>query len=78
MVGKAKIATFHYLIDKTWAKITNWKTKCLSTVGKEVLLKLELPTIPTYTMSIFFFFLTPSIHNIEVGSTIDEILVELQ
>ncbi|XP_042988623.1 uncharacterized protein LOC122316153 [Carya illinoinensis] len=35
MVGRSTTAAFHSLIDRTWAKITNWKTKCLSTVGKE-------------------------------------------
>ncbi|KAF5465302.1 hypothetical protein F2P56_015322 [Juglans regia] len=53
MVGRAKTAAFHNLIDKAWAKITNWKTTCLSAAGKEILLKSVLQAIPTYAMGIF-------------------------
>ncbi|XP_042983234.1 uncharacterized protein LOC122312640 [Carya illinoinensis] len=42
MVGRSKTTAFHSLIDRTWSKITNWKTKCLSTAGKEVLIKSVL------------------------------------
>ncbi|XP_042942913.1 uncharacterized protein LOC122277099 [Carya illinoinensis] len=53
LVGRAKVATFHSLIDRTWARIANWKTKHLSGAGKEVLLKAVLQAIPTYTMGMF-------------------------
>ncbi|XP_042956310.1 uncharacterized protein LOC122292152 [Carya illinoinensis] len=53
MIGRAKTVAFHGLIDRTWAKITNWKTKSLSSAGKEILIKSVLQAIPTYTMGIF-------------------------
>lgn len=42
MIGRAKTTSFHGLIDRTWAKITNWKIECLSTASKEVLIKSVL------------------------------------
>ncbi|XP_042958093.1 uncharacterized mitochondrial protein AtMg00310-like [Carya illinoinensis] len=53
MVGRTKVACFHGLIDRMWSKINNWKIGKLSAAGKEVLLKLVLQAIPTYTMGIF-------------------------
>lgn len=53
MIGRSKVAAFHSLIDRTWHRITNWKTKWLSAAGKEVLLKAVLQAIPTYSMGIF-------------------------
>lgn len=53
MVGKNKSAYFQSLIDRTSARMSNWKTKFLSTVGKEILLKAVFQIIPTYTMDIF-------------------------
>ncbi|XP_042942857.1 uncharacterized mitochondrial protein AtMg00310-like [Carya illinoinensis] len=53
LVGRRKIAEFHNLVDRTWSPVTNWKAKFLSTAGKEVLLKVVLQAIPTYSMSIF-------------------------
>ncbi|XP_042939551.1 uncharacterized protein LOC122274591 [Carya illinoinensis] len=53
MVGRAKVAAFHSLIDRTWARVANWKTKHLSNAGKDILLKAVLQTIPTYAMGIF-------------------------
>ncbi|XP_042939499.1 uncharacterized protein LOC122274529 [Carya illinoinensis] len=53
LVGRSKVATFHSLIDRTWARIANWKTKHLSAAGKEVLLKAVLQAIPTYTIGMF-------------------------
>lgn len=55
VVGRAKIAAFHPLIDRTRARITNWKTQCLSVARKEVLLKVVLQEILTYTVGIFLF-----------------------
>ncbi|XP_042959546.1 uncharacterized protein LOC122294694 [Carya illinoinensis] len=52
-VGRTKVVAFHSFIDKTWAKIANWKTKHLSIAGKEVLLKSVIQAIPAYTMGIF-------------------------
>ncbi|XP_042958050.1 uncharacterized protein LOC122293561 [Carya illinoinensis] len=53
VVGRQKVATFHTLIDRTWARMVNWKNKFLSSAGKEVLLKSVLQAIPSYAMGIF-------------------------
>ncbi|XP_042972927.1 uncharacterized protein LOC122304723 [Carya illinoinensis] len=53
LLGRSKVAAFHSLLDRIWSRITNWKTKWLSAIGKEVLLKAVLQAIPTYTMGIF-------------------------
>ncbi|XP_042950117.1 uncharacterized protein LOC122282232 [Carya illinoinensis] len=53
IVGRQKVATFHALIDKTWARMANWKNKFLSNTGKEVFLKEVLQAIPTYAMGTF-------------------------
>ncbi|XP_042962379.1 uncharacterized protein LOC122296642 [Carya illinoinensis] len=53
VVGRQKVATFHTLIDRTWARMVNWKNKFLSNEGKEVLLKSVLQAIPSYAMGIF-------------------------
>ncbi|XP_042950122.1 uncharacterized protein LOC122282236 [Carya illinoinensis] len=52
LVVRRKVVEFHGLIDRTWARVTNWKSKYLSAVGKEVLLKAVLQAIPTYSMGI--------------------------
>ncbi|XP_040996027.1 uncharacterized protein LOC121242200 [Juglans microcarpa x Juglans regia] len=53
LVGRAKVASFHSLIDRTWSRVTNWKNKFLSATGKKVLLKAVLQAIPTYAMGMF-------------------------
>lgn len=53
IIGRAKAAAFNSLMDRVWGLFTNWKTKMLSAVGKEILLKAILLAIPTYTMGIF-------------------------
>lgn len=52
-IGEAKVKSFQYMLDQTQSKIFNWKTKFFSKEGKEILLKLVLQAIPTYTMGIF-------------------------
>lgn len=54
MVGRSKIGKFHSLIDRTWACVTDWKSKHLSAMRKEVLLKAVLQVIHTYAMGMFF------------------------
>ncbi|KAF5445540.1 hypothetical protein F2P56_034586 [Juglans regia] len=53
LVGKKKIASFHSLIDRTWTRVSNWRTKFLSAAGKEILLKAVLQAILTYAMGMF-------------------------
>ncbi|XP_035547372.1 uncharacterized protein LOC118348908 [Juglans regia] len=53
LVGRKKIASFHSLIDRTWSRVSNWRTKFLSAAGKEILLKAVLQAIPTYAMGMF-------------------------
>ncbi|XP_042958141.1 uncharacterized protein LOC122293703 [Carya illinoinensis] len=53
VAGRQKVATFHILIDRTRARMVNWKNKFLSNARKEVLLKAMLQAIPTYAMGIF-------------------------
>lgn len=51
LIGKNK--HFQFLLDRSWTKMSNWKTNFLSGAGKEILLKSMLQKIPTYTMFIF-------------------------
>lgn len=53
MIGRSKKATFNFIKDRIWKRINSWGSKCLSKVGREVLIKLVLQFIPTYFMSIF-------------------------
>lgn len=52
-IGRSKTRAFHFLIDKVWSWISNWKTKFLSIAWREILLKFVLQAIPTYTLCIF-------------------------
>ncbi|GAU47653.1 hypothetical protein TSUD_27780 [Trifolium subterraneum] len=40
MVGRSKKAIFGFIKDRVWRKINSWSSKCLSKVGREVLIKL--------------------------------------
>ncbi|KAM6566267.1 hypothetical protein CsatA_025395 [Cannabis sativa] len=52
-IGRSKKQMFHYLHDKVWAHLHNWKNKVFSKGGKEILLKSVIQEIPTYTMACF-------------------------
>ncbi|XP_042988748.1 uncharacterized protein LOC122316282 [Carya illinoinensis] len=45
MVGRKKSAAFHGLINRIWARVTNWKTNCLSIAGKEEMVDI-IKSIP--------------------------------
>ena len=52
-VGRAKYQTFAYLKEQVWKKLQGWKGRMLSRVGKEVLIKAVVQSIPTYTIGVF-------------------------
>ncbi|GLU08003.1 hypothetical protein SLE2022_249360 [Rubroshorea leprosula] len=52
-IGRSRIATFSTLKSKFWARIAEWREQPLSRVGKEVLIKSVLQSLPTYVMSLF-------------------------
>lgn len=53
LIGKSKYQSYGSLKDKIWSKVNNWKTEFLSKARKEVLLKIVVQAVPTYTMSVF-------------------------
>ena len=52
-VGKAKKQNFVYIKEWIWKKLQGWKEKLLSQADKNVLIKLVIQVIPTYSMSCF-------------------------
>ena len=53
LVGRAKKRSFIYIKERVWKKLQGWKEKLLFVVGREVLIKVVIQAIPTYTMSCF-------------------------
>jgi len=53
MIGRSKKATFNCIKDRIWKRINSWGSKCLTKVGRAVLIKSVLQSIPTYFMSMF-------------------------
>jgi hypothetical protein len=53
LVGRPWINAFMDIKGKIWDRINGWKEKFLSHAGKEILLKVVIQAIPTYTMSVF-------------------------
>jgi hypothetical protein len=52
-VGMSRSGTFNYLKDRIWQRMTGWKEKMLSKVGKEILIKAVAQAIPIYAMGYF-------------------------
>ncbi|XP_024200296.1 uncharacterized protein LOC112203585 [Rosa chinensis] len=52
-VGRSKSAIFAYLKEKLSKKLIGWKTKILSSAGKETLIKAVAQTMPLYTMNCY-------------------------
>ena len=52
-VGRAKKQGFSYIRERVWSKIKGWKEKLLSNAGREVLIKLVLQAVPTFTIGCF-------------------------
>ncbi|KAK2645721.1 hypothetical protein Ddye_020916 [Dipteronia dyeriana] len=55
LVGKNKKKTFNDIKESVWKKLRGWKVSMLSLGGKEVLIKVVVQAMPTYTISIFQF-----------------------
>lgn len=53
LIGTDKSDCFRHLIDKVRGRISGWKEKLLSTVGKEVLLKSVAQAMPVFAMMVF-------------------------
>jgi hypothetical protein len=53
MVGRSKKATFSFIKDRVWQRISSWSSKCISKTGREVMIKYLLQAIPSYVMRIF-------------------------
>jgi len=52
-IGRNKKPVFNFIKDKVWQKITSWKSKALSRVGRENLINSVFQSISTYVMNIF-------------------------
>ena len=52
-MGRHKRNTFNDIKEKIGKKLVGWKEKMLTTVGKEVLIKVVAQAILTYTLSYF-------------------------
>ena len=52
-VGRKKKTCFTNVKEQTWARMQSWKEKLLSQVGKEVMIKVVIQSIPAYSMSVF-------------------------
>lgn len=50
---RAPSKSFSYLHEKLEAKLSGWRSKCLSWAGRETLINSVVQTIPNYTMSTF-------------------------
>lgn len=53
LVGRSRISSFNGIKGRIWSHINEWKEKFLTHAGKEILIKIVLQAIPTYTMSVF-------------------------
>lgn len=53
VVGRSKNQVLNYVVEAADCKIQGWKHKCLSTAGKEVLLKSVVMALPNYIMSCY-------------------------
>ena len=53
LVGRSKNNTFAHLKQRIANKVSGWKEKLLTHVGKEVLIKSVAQAVPSYTMSCF-------------------------
>lgn len=52
-LSRAPSKSFSYLHGKLEAKLSGWRSKCLSWAGRETFINSVVQTIPNYTMSTF-------------------------
>ena len=52
-ISRGKKASFTQIKERVWVKMQGWKRKLLSQVGKEVMIKAVIQSIPAYSMSVF-------------------------
>nr|DAD46191.1 TPA_asm: hypothetical protein HUJ06_004421 [Nelumbo nucifera] len=52
-IGRKKNEVFRFIRDCLWQRLQGWKSKLLSRVGKEVLIKYVAQAVPSYCMSTF-------------------------
>lgn len=52
-IGRKKMDVFNYIRDKVRQRLQGWKSKMLSRVGKEILLKIVAKAMPNYAMNIY-------------------------
>ena len=57
-VGASTNGAFKYIKDRVWKKVQGWLEQCLSSGGKEILIKSVAQAIPT--------FLCPVLSSLEV------------
>ena len=48
-----QLETTHYIKERVWAKLQDWKEKLLPQVGREILLKAVIQAIPTFAIKVF-------------------------
>ena len=53
LIGRRKKTSFNYIKEKIWRKLQGWEEKLLSQAGREILIKVVVQAISTYTMSCF-------------------------
>lgn len=53
LIGQDKNAIFRYIRDRLWDRLSGWRTKKISHVRKEVLIKSAAQVIPTFCMTSF-------------------------
>jgi hypothetical protein len=53
LVGKSSSKEFKSIKDRVWNRLQSWKVKFLSQAEKEILLKVVVQAIHSYSMSVF-------------------------
>ncbi|XP_074347377.1 uncharacterized protein LOC141686227 [Apium graveolens] len=53
ILGRKKSVILGYLKDRACSQVNKWNGKCISSSGKEVLIKTTAQALPTYAMNVF-------------------------